>query len=141
MPTVASRQKSPAAAGRYTRSESCRRPARGQTSPLLEQDPRSLETRSLARLKPRRKPLPKNAEILSSWLDYKSTTRVRTKVPKSLAKRPRSSKPLTIRGLHLSAATWRPPHSKPLSRGGAHSRRRQASSPESRGLISHAWNG
>jgi hypothetical protein len=38
-------------------------------------------------------------------LDYKSTTRVRTKVPKSLAKRPRSSKPLTIRGLHLSGSS------------------------------------
>jgi hypothetical protein len=37
-------------------------------------------------------------------MDYKSTTRVRTKVPKSLARRPGSSKPLTIWGLDLSAA-------------------------------------
>jgi hypothetical protein len=49
----------------------------------------------------KRKPLPKNAEILSPWLDYKSTARVRSKVPKSLAMRPGSSKPLNIRSLHF----------------------------------------
>ena len=39
-----------------------------------------------------RKPLQKNAEILCSWLDYKSIIPGSTKVPKSLAQRSGDSK-------------------------------------------------
>jgi hypothetical protein len=44
-----------------------------------------------------RKPLQKNAEILCSWLDYKSIIPGSTKVPKSLAQRSGDSK-ILIRG-------------------------------------------
>ena len=53
---------------------------------------------------PRRESLPKNAEINPSWLDYKSALRVRTKVLKSLSKRPRASKPLNFWSLHRLSA-------------------------------------
>lgn len=43
------------------------------------------------------KPLQKNAEILCSWLDYKSIIPGSTKVPKSLAQRSGDSK-ILIRG-------------------------------------------
>ena len=55
-------------------------------------------------LAPARKRLLKNAEILCSWLDYKSINRRRTKVLKSLAKRPVGSKTLTSG--RLTVQTW-----------------------------------
>jgi hypothetical protein len=56
-----------------------------------------------------RKSLPKNAELTSSWMDYKPVLQVKTKVLKSLAKRTGTSKPLNLWSLHYrrSASGYR----------------------------------